>query len=58
VLLYLRFPSDGWTYLRGYLDRLASAIVTAVLIMFVNLVFEYRGWRGAAAVIEWSLPAL
>jgi hypothetical protein len=57
-VLYLRFPGGDWTYVRGYLDRLSSAVLTAALITFVNLVFEYRDWKGAAAVIEWSLPAL
>jgi hypothetical protein len=57
VLLYLRFPGLDWAYARGYLDRLGSAVLTAALITFVNLVFEYRDWKGSAAVIEWSLPA-
>jgi hypothetical protein len=58
LVLYLRFPGEDWAYVRGYLDRLSSAVLTAGLITFVNLVFEYRDWRGAAAVIEWSLPIL
>jgi len=57
ILLYLRFPGLDWAYARGYLDRLGSAVLTAALITFVNLVFEYRDWKGSAAVIEWSLPA-
>jgi hypothetical protein len=52
LVLYLRFP--GWDYFRGYLDRLSSAVLTAAAIMLVNLVFEYRDWKGAKAVIEWS----
>jgi hypothetical protein len=58
LVLYLRFPGEDWAYVRGYLDRLSSAVLTAALITFVNLVFEYRDWKGAAAVIEWSLPVL
>jgi hypothetical protein len=58
LLLYLRFPGEDWAYVRGYLDRLSSAVLTAGLITFVNLVFEYRNWKGSAAVIEWSLPVL
>jgi hypothetical protein len=58
LLLYLRFPGGDWPYLRGYLDRFASAVLTAALITFVNLVFEFRDWRGGTAAIEWSLPAL
>jgi hypothetical protein len=58
LLLYLRFPGGDWTYVRGYLDRISSAVLTAGLITFVNLVFEYRDWKGATAVIEWSLPVL
>ena len=57
LLLYLRFPSGDWTYLRGYLDRLSSAVQTAAVIMGVNLVFEYRDWKGTRAVIEWHGPA-
>jgi hypothetical protein len=57
LLLYLRFPTDNGAYVRGYLDRLSSAVQTAAVIMVVNLVFEYRDWKGATAVIEWSLPA-
>jgi hypothetical protein len=58
LLLYVRFPGGDWPYVRGYLDRFGSAVLTAALITFVNLVFEYRDWRGGTAVIEWSLPAL
>jgi hypothetical protein len=57
LLLYLRFPTGDWAYLRGYLDRLSSAVQTAAVIMGVNLVFEYRDWKGSKAIIEWSLPA-
>lgn len=53
LVLYLRCP--GWDYFRGYLDRLSSAVLTAAAIMLVNLVFEYRDWRAARAVIEWSV---
>ena len=56
--LYVDFPGENWAYVRGYLDRLASAVLTAALITFVNLVFEYRDWKGSAAVIEWNVPAL
>ena len=56
LVLFLRFPGEDWAYVRGYLDRLASAVLTAALITFVNLVFEYRDWKGSAAVVEWSLP--
>jgi hypothetical protein len=56
LLLYLRFPGADAAYVRGYLDRLSSAVQTAAVIMGVNLVFEYRDWKGAKAVIEWSLP--
>jgi hypothetical protein len=58
MALYLGLPGESWAYIRGYLDRLASAVLTAALITFVSLVFEYRDWKGSAAVIEWSLPAL
>jgi hypothetical protein len=58
VLLYAGSPGEDWTYLRGYLDRLSSAVQIAALITLVNLVFEYRAWKSAAAVIEWSLPVL
>ena len=58
LVLYLRYPGADWAYARGYLDRLASAVLTAALITFVGLIFEYRDWKGSAAVIEWSLPAL
>jgi hypothetical protein len=57
LLLYLRFPDGDWAYVRGYLDRLSSAVQTAAVIMVVNLVFEYRDWKGAKAVIEWSPAA-
>jgi hypothetical protein len=57
LVLYLRFSGDGWAYIRGYLDRLSSAVQTATVIMVVNLIFEYRDWRGAKATIEWSGPA-
>jgi hypothetical protein len=54
LALYAWVPGAGWAYLRGYLDRLASAVQTAAIIMVVNLVFEYRDWKGARAVIEWT----
>ncbi len=54
ALPYAWLPGADWTYLRGYLDRLASVIQTAAIIMVVNLVFEYRDWRSAKAVIDWS----
>jgi hypothetical protein len=57
LLLYLWLPGGGWSYFRGYLDRLSSAVLTAAIVMVVNLVFEYRSWKGAKAVIEWSPPA-
>jgi len=56
LVLYLRFDDGGWAYLRGYLDRLSSAVLTATVIMLVNLIFEYRDWKGARASIEWSGP--
>jgi hypothetical protein len=55
--LYLRYDGGGWAYVRGYLDRLSSAVQTAAVIMAVNLIFEYRDWKGARASIEWSGPA-
>lgn len=55
-VLYLRFDGGDWEYVRGYLDRLSSAVQTATVIMAVNLVFEYRDWKGAKSVIEWSGP--
>jgi hypothetical protein len=57
LVLYLRFDGGGWAYVRGYLDRLSSAVQTAIVIMAVNLIFEYRDWKGAKAIIEWSGPA-
>jgi hypothetical protein len=56
-VLYLRFGGGDWDYVRGYLDRLSSAVQTAAVIMVVNLVFEYRDWKGAKTVIEWSGPS-
>ena len=57
LLLFIRFPTDDGAYVRGYLDRLSSAVLTAAVIMWVNLIFEYRDWKSAKAVIRWSLPA-
>jgi hypothetical protein len=57
LLLYLWFPGGDWSYFRGYLDRLSSAVLTAGVIMAVNLVFEYRDWKGAKAIIEWNPPS-
>jgi hypothetical protein len=57
LLLYLRCAGSDCAYVRGYLDRLSSAVQTATVIMAVNLIFEYRDWKGAKAVIEWSGPA-
>jgi hypothetical protein len=57
LVLYLRFDGDDWAYVRGYLDRLSSAVQTATVIMAVNLIFEYRDWKGAKATIEWSGPS-
>ena len=39
--LYIDLPGENWAYVRGYLDRLATSILTAALITFVSLVFEY-----------------
>jgi hypothetical protein len=55
-VLYLRFDGGDGEYVRGYLDRLSSAVQTATVIMAVNLVFDYRDWKGAKTVIEWSAP--
>jgi hypothetical protein len=55
IALYLWFPGDGWAYTRGYLDRFATAVLTAGLIMIVSLIFEYRTWKGASAMVEWSV---
>jgi hypothetical protein len=57
LLLYIWLPDAGWTYFRGYLERLSSAVLTAAIVLAVNLVFEYRAWKGAKAVIQWSPPA-
>ena len=56
-MIYLRFDGGDWAYVRGYLDRLSSAVLTATVIMAVNLIFEYRDWKGTKAIIEWSGPA-
>lgn len=56
LVLYLSFVGADWAYIRGYLDRLSSAVQTATVIMAVNLVFDYRDWKGAKTVIEWSAP--
>lgn len=56
LVLYHWYPTGGWTYFRGYLDRLSSAVQTAIVIMVVNLIFEYRTWKGAKAIIEWGAP--
>jgi hypothetical protein len=58
LVMYLRYPGADWVYARGYLDRMGGAAFIAALTTFVNLVFEYRDWKGSAAIIEWSLPAL
>jgi hypothetical protein len=57
MVLYFWFAGAGWEYLRGYLDRLASAVLTAAIVMGVNLVFEFRDWRSAKAAIEWTTAA-
>jgi hypothetical protein len=54
LVLYRYFDGSDWAYVRGYLDRLSSAVQTAAVIMGVNLVFEYRDWKSAKAIIEWS----
>jgi hypothetical protein len=56
-VLYLRFAGGDWEYVRGYLDRLSSAVQTATVIMAVNLVFEYRDWKGTKTIIEWNVPS-
>lgn len=56
-VLYRCLDGSDWAYVRGYLDRLSSAVQTATFIMAVNLIFEYRDWKGARTVIEWSDPA-
>jgi hypothetical protein len=54
LLLSVAFPDGDGTYFRGYLDRLSSAVLTAAVVMVVNLIFEYRTWRNAKAVIDWQ----
>lgn len=54
LLLYVGFPDGDGAYFRGYLDRLSSAVLTAAVVMVVNLIFEYRTWRSAKAVIDWQ----
>lgn len=55
--LALWFAGEDWAYVRGYADRLSSAIQTAIVIMLINLIFEYQDWRHTRAVIVWSGPA-
>jgi hypothetical protein len=57
LVLYARFPDGAGAYVRGYLDRLSSAVLTAAVVMVVNLIFEYRTWRSAKAVIDWHPAA-
>jgi hypothetical protein len=58
LVLYTSFDGGDWAYVRGYLDRLSSAVQTAAVIMVVNLVFEYRDWKDAKTIIEWSGPSV
>jgi hypothetical protein len=53
VEIRLYVPGDEWAYARGYLDRISSAVMTAAVVMLANLVFEYRDWKAAKAVIDW-----
>ena len=55
LALYVPFPPEEWAYARGYLDRFSSAVMTAVVVMLSNLVFEFREWKAARAVIDWTL---
>lgn len=57
LALYLWCTGEGWAYVRGYADRLSSAVQTAIVIMLINLIFEYQDWRHTKAVIEWSGPS-
>ncbi|HQH07361.1 MAG TPA: hypothetical protein PLZ92_10795 [Phycicoccus sp.] len=48
----------GWSgvvvnEMQGYGERVASALVVAVLTTVINLVFEYRDWRNEKTEVQW-----
>jgi hypothetical protein len=54
VPMYVLAPDGAWEYWRGYLDRGATALLTAALITLVNINFEFRHWRNEKQRINWG----
>lgn len=50
-------PDDSPCLLGRGADLVARlpAVQTAAIILVVNLIFEYRDWKGAKAIIDWSV---
>jgi len=54
IAIFLFTGNAGWDYARGYLDRIASAFVTATLTTVINLYFEFRRWRNDKRRVKWA----
>lgn len=42
-----------WVEIRGYSERICSALLVAILTTYVNLLFEYRDWRSEKTEVDW-----
>lgn len=42
-----------WTEIRGYSERICTALFVAILTTFINLSFEYRDWRSEKTEVDW-----
>jgi len=42
-----------WAEIRGYSERICSALLVAILTTFINLSFEYKDWRSEKTEVDW-----
>ncbi|WP_155854585.1 MULTISPECIES: hypothetical protein [Micrococcaceae] len=42
-----------WGEIRGYSERICSALLVAILTTFINLSFEYKDWRSEKTEVDW-----
>jgi hypothetical protein len=54
VPMFLWGSSDSLDYWRGYLDRGATAFLTATLTILITMMLEYRAWSNLRVRIKWA----
>ncbi|WP_143116018.1 hypothetical protein [Lentzea xinjiangensis] len=54
VLIFSLWSSHAFDYWRGYLDRGATAFLTATLTILITMILEYRAWSNLRVRIKWA----